>query len=62
VFDLLMRMRLQGQLAGLRAGRPPSGSVPLAGLGHTQRELLRGALAQIAAVQKQIGYEFPEAG
>ncbi len=62
VYDFLMQLRLQSQLTAIRAGRPPTGSVQLAKLGHTQRELLRLALAEIAAVQKSIGYEFPEGG
>ena len=62
VYDFLVRMRLQAQLSSLRADRPPSSSVQLAHLGPTQRDLLRGAFAQIAAVQKQISYEFPEVG
>jgi hypothetical protein len=36
--------------------------VQLARLGHTQRELLRQAFTQIAALQKQVSYEFPEVG
>ena len=62
VYDLLVRLRLQTQASAVRAGLPPSSSVSLARLGATQRELLRGAFAQIAAVQKQISYEFPEIG
>jgi CBS domain-containing protein len=62
VYDFLMQLRLQSQLAEIRAGRPPTSSVQLAKLGHTQRELLKQAFAQIAAVQKKIGYEFPEGG
>jgi CBS domain-containing protein len=62
VYDSLVRMRLQAQLSGLRAGRPPTSTVQLARLGPTQRDLLRRAFAQIADVQKQIGYEFPEVG
>jgi CBS domain-containing protein len=62
VYDFLMQSRLQGQLGAIRAGRPPTSSIQLAKLGHTQRELLRQAFAQIAALQKQVGYEFPEAG
>ena len=62
MYDLLMQLRLQGQLAEIRAGRPPTSSVQLARLGHTQRELLKQAFAQIAAMQKKIGYDFPEGG
>ena len=62
VYDFLMQLRLQSQLAAIRAGRSPSGSVQITKLGHTQRELLRQAFAQIAAMQKQVGYEFPEGG
>ena len=61
-YDFLVRMRLQAQVANLRAGRPPTSTVQLARLGPTQRDLLRGAFAQITAVQKQISYEFPEVG
>ena len=62
VYDFLMQLRLQSQLASIRAGRPPTSSIQLSKLGHTQRELLRHAFAQISAVQKTIGYEFPEGG
>ena len=62
VYGFLMQLRLQSQLAAIRAGRPPTSKVQLSKLGHTQRELLRQAFAEIAAVQHQIGYEFPEAG
>jgi CBS domain-containing protein len=61
-YDFLVRMRLQAQMAAIRAGQPPTSIVQLGRLGSTQRELLRGAFAQIAAVQKQISYEFPEVG
>jgi CBS domain-containing protein len=61
-YDFLVRTRLQAQVASLRAGRAPTSTIQLARLGPTQRDLLRGAFAQIAAVQKQIGYEFPEVG
>jgi CBS domain-containing protein len=60
VFDFLMRTRLEVQLRGVRAGHAASNDIQLARLGATQRDQLRGAFAQIAAVQKQIGYEFPE--
>jgi signal-transduction protein with cAMP-binding, CBS, and nucleotidyltransferase domain len=62
VYDFLMQLRLQSQLAAIRAGRPPTSTVGLTKLGHTQRELLRQAFAQIAAVQSRIGYDFPEGG
>jgi PAS domain S-box-containing protein len=62
VYDFLMQLRLRSQLAAIQAGRSPSGGVQLAKLGHTQKELLKQAFAQIAAVQKKIGYEFPEGG
>ena len=54
-----MQLRLNGQLAATRAGRPPQNSVHPAKLGHTQRELLKQAFAQIAAVQKKVSYDFP---
>ena len=62
VYDFLMQLRLQSQLSEIRAGRPPRSSIQLAKLGHTQRELLKQAFAQIAAMQKKVGYDFPEGG
>jgi signal-transduction protein with cAMP-binding, CBS, and nucleotidyltransferase domain/predicted metal-dependent phosphoesterase TrpH len=62
VHDFLVRLRLQTQHSALRAGQPATSSVQLSRLGGTQRDLLRGAFTQIAAVQKLISYEFPEVG
>jgi CBS domain-containing protein len=61
VYDFLVRLRLSAQWESIRAGRPPTSRISWAELGHGQREHLRQAFNQIAAVQKQIGYEFPEA-
>jgi PAS domain S-box-containing protein len=62
VFDFLMQLRLEGQIAAIRAGQPPTSSVQLDSLNHTQRELLRQAFTQIAAVQKKVDFELPEGG
>jgi CBS domain-containing protein len=61
-YDFLMGLRLASQLADATAGREGTNSVELASLTHTQRELLRQAFAQIAAVQKTAENEFPEVG
>jgi CBS domain-containing protein len=62
VYDFLLRARLQAQLSAIRSGLTATSVVQPSRLGTTQRELLRGAYARIAAVQAQIAYEFPEAG
>jgi len=61
-YDFLMQIRLQHQLAAIQAGRPPRNSLHPAKLGHTQQELLKQAFAQIAAVQKKVGYDYPGGG
>ena len=58
-YDFLMQIRLQHQLAAIQAGRPPRNSLHPGKLGHTQQELLKQAFAQIAAVQKKVGYDYP---
>jgi PAS domain S-box-containing protein len=62
VFDFLTQLRLETQLAAVRAGRTATSTVQLAALGHTQRELLRQSFARIAEIQKRIDFEFPEGG
>jgi PAS domain S-box-containing protein len=57
-YDFLMQTRLQTQIAALHAGRPPQNTVQLAKLGYIQKELLKQAFAQIAAVQKKVSYDF----
>jgi PAS domain S-box-containing protein len=57
-YDFLMELRLQTQLAALQAGRPPQNVIHPGKLGHIQRELLKQAFAQIAAVQKKVSYDF----
>jgi CBS domain-containing protein len=61
-YDFLLRLRLQTQLSAIRSGSPLTSSVVLGRLGSTQRERLRQAFTHIAAVQKQVSYEFPEVG
>jgi hypothetical protein len=55
-------LRAASALAAIRGGLTPTSRVRIATLSHTQRELLRQAFGQIAAVQSRIGYEFPEGG
>lgn len=61
-YDFLMGLRLETQLADLRAGREPTSVVELSALTSLQRELLRGSFAAIADVQKTAEREFPEVG
>ena len=61
-YDFLMQLRLRHQLEAIQAGRPPRNSLHPGKLGHTQQELLKQAFAQIAAVQKKIGYDYPGGG
>ncbi len=60
-YDFLMGLRLEAQLADVRAGREPASVVELAGLTSIQRELLRQAFGAIGEVQKTAEREFPEA-
>lgn len=58
-YDFLMQLRLQNQIATVQAGRPPQNTIHPGKLGYIQRESLKQAFAQIAAVQKKVGYDFP---
>jgi signal-transduction protein with cAMP-binding, CBS, and nucleotidyltransferase domain len=53
-----MLLRLKHQLASDDAGRPLDNLMHPNMLGHMDRELLKQAFAQIAAVQKKISYDF----
>jgi CBS domain-containing protein len=57
-YDFLMELRLGTQLAAIQAGRPAQNVIHPGKLGHIQRELLKQAFAQIAAVQKKVSYDF----
>ena len=57
-YDFLMALRLQTQLAAIQTGRPPQNVIHPGKLGHIQKELLKQAFAQIAAVQKKVSYDF----
>ncbi len=57
-YDFLMQLRLQNQIAAIQAGRPPTNLIHPSRLGYIQQELLKQAFAQIAAVQKKIGFDF----
>lgn len=57
-YDFLMQLRLGAQLASIQAGRPPTNIIHPGKLGYIQKELLKQAFAQIAAVQKKISYDF----
>ncbi len=59
-YDFLMGLRLETQLADIRAGREPTSVVELSSLTSIQRELLRGSFGAIASVQKVAEREFPE--
>ena len=57
-YDFLMQLRLQTQIAAIQTGRPPQNIIHPGKLGYIQQELLKQAFAQIAAVQKEISYDF----
>ncbi|RPH93823.1 MAG: CBS domain-containing protein, partial [Calditrichaeota bacterium] len=57
-YDLLMQLRLQNQMSALLAGRQPTNLIVPGKLGNIQKELLKQAFAQIAAVQKKVSYDF----
>ncbi len=57
-YDFLIQLRLQTQVTGIQAGHAPTNLVHPGKLGYIQQEMLKQAFAQIAAVQKKIGYDF----
>ena len=57
-YDFLMQLRLQTQIAAIQAGRTPQNTIHPGKLGYIQKELLKQAFAQIAAVQKKVSYDF----
>ena len=57
-YDFLMQLRLQTQTAAIQTGRTPQNTIHPGKLGYIQKELLKQAFAQIAAVQKKVSYDF----
>lgn len=57
-YDFLMQLRLQNQIAAIQTGRTPQNVIHPPKLGYIQRESLKQAFAQIAAVQKKVSYDF----
>lgn len=57
-YDFLTQLRLQAQITAIQANRPLTNLIQPSKLGYIQQELLKQAFAQIAAVQKKIGYDF----
>jgi len=57
-YDLLMRLRLEHQAQALDSGQPLDNLINYRKLGHLEATLVNQALAQIAAVQKRISYDF----
>jgi CBS domain-containing protein len=53
-YDFLMQLRLQNQIGCIQSGQVPQNSIHHGKLGYIQRELLKQAFTQIAAVQKKI--------
>ena len=57
-YDFMMQLRLQTQVDELQAGWSLTNIIPPARLSYIQKELLKQAFTQIAAVQKKIRYDF----
>lgn len=57
-YDLLTRLRLNGQASQQAAGQPVDNTVRYRMLGPSDQALLHESFTQIAAVQKRIGYDF----
>jgi CBS domain-containing protein len=57
-YDILMRLRLEQQARALATGEPVGNTIALRRMGHIEAALLSQSLAQIAAVQKKISYDF----
>lgn len=58
-WEALMRLQFSQQAAGVRRDRALDGMVGYATLTQAERALLNHALAQISAIQKRIGHDFP---
>jgi PAS domain S-box-containing protein len=57
-YDFLMRLRFQGQLAGLQTGGSMDNCIVLNKIGHMDEAMLKQAFLQIESLQKKIGYDF----
>jgi PAS domain S-box-containing protein len=57
-YDLLMKLRLQSQIAAAQAGLPVTNIIHPGKLGNVQREILKQAFTQVSAIQKKISYDF----
>ena len=57
-YDFLMQLRLQNQVALIQSGQIPTNLVHPGKLGDIQKESLKQAFAQIAAVQKKVSYDY----
>jgi CBS domain-containing protein len=57
-YDILMRLRLEQQVHALATGQQLGNTIALRRVGHIDATLLNQSLAQIAAVQKKISYDF----
>jgi PAS domain S-box-containing protein len=57
-YDFLMQLRLKNQITAIQAGQSSHNNIQPGKLGYMQQELLKQAFAQIAAVQKKVGYDF----
>lgn len=58
VYDALMQIRIETQIAALAAGRQPDNLVAPGRLTHLQRRLLRESFAQIRNFQTRLAYDF----
>lgn len=57
-YDFLMQLRLKTQITLIQSGQTPTNYVHPGKLGDIQKESLKQAFAQIAAVQKKISYDY----
>lgn len=57
-YDLLMQLRLQTQAEAILSGQSPTNLIRPESLSDAEKVLLNQSFAQIAAVQKRIGYDF----
>jgi CBS domain-containing protein len=61
-YDFLMQLRLKNQVEAYKTGQPFDNNILPARLSYGQQEMLKQALAQVAAVQKKINYDFMGGG
>lgn len=57
-YEIILRLRLESQLAASQSGEPSQNSIHPGKLGYSQQELLKQSFTQVSAIQKKVSYDF----